>query len=191
PEEQIQKMRDYIAGDIQNMTAVDPDNPNAWLGIQNGDSDGWQSGYANTDWWDVMFKDTKITQKHTISLSGGSDNMTYYVSGNLLNDPGQLRYGDENESYAKYNLSSNIEANITDNFKLTNITRYSQEENTFPNSLSGAGQRWRMIHDIHRFSPMAPYKTPAIKDDNGNVFAPEQFAQNAAFNEYNGFNRYT
>src|SRR5699024_9830652 len=113
-EEQMENIRAFVEGERQYGTAQDPNNPNQWLGIQSGTSDGWYSGFANTDWWDVMYNDLGFAQKHNISVSGGSENIAYHVSGGYLNDAGQLAYGDENEHYTKYNLNSNIEADITD-----------------------------------------------------------------------------
>ncbi len=189
-EEQIAKMQAFIDGELEYGTEADPDNPNLWRGIQQGSSSGWQTGFANTDWWDVMFKDTKTTQEHNVSVSGGSENTTYYLAGGILNDPGQLRYGDSNERYDRYNVNSNVSADITDWFTITNITRFSQTNNSFPNSLSGIGERWRIIHDMNRFSPLTPYKLPPVRDSGGNIIAEEQLAHNAATAENNGFNRY-
>ncbi|MCA5004298.1 SusC/RagA family TonB-linked outer membrane protein [Sphingobacterium bovistauri] len=43
---------------------------------------------ANTDWFDVLFKNN-LTQEHNLSFSGGTDKNTYYVSGNYSKDNGQ------------------------------------------------------------------------------------------------------
>jgi len=188
-EEQMENIRAFVEGERQYGTAQDPNNPNQWLGIQSGTSDGWYSGFANTDWWDVMYNDLGFAQKHNISVSGGSENIAYHVSGGYLNDAGQLAYGDENEHYTKYNLNSNIEADITDWLSISNNPRFYQEKNIFPATLEG-GSRGRLYHDIMRFSPLAPYKTPPVKDGEGNVVVPEQLTLLPAFNENNGFNAY-
>src|SRR5699024_2422201 len=71
----------------------------------------------------------------------------------------------------------------------SNNTRFYQENNSFPATLEG-GSRGRLYHDIMRFSPLAPYKTPPVKDGEGNVVVPEQLTLLPAFNENNGFNAY-
>ena len=47
-----------------------------------------RSAQANTDWFDVLFKNNLI-QEHSLSFSGGGDNNTYYVSSSFSDDNGQ------------------------------------------------------------------------------------------------------
>lgn len=42
---------------------------------------------ANTDWFDVLFKQS-VTQSHTVTLSGGGESNLYYTSLGLYTDPG-------------------------------------------------------------------------------------------------------
>lgn len=188
-EAQIANIRSFMEGNFQYGTAPDPNNSNQWLGIGGGTADDWYSGFANTDWFDVMYKDVAISQKHDVSVTGGNEDITYYVSGGLLQDNGQLQYGDDNEYYKRYNLNSKISADITDWLTVSNITRFSQEGNRFPATLEG-GSRGRLFHDIMRWPSIVPLKTPAVADSEGNLLVPEQLTTLAAFNEYNGFNEY-
>jgi TonB-linked SusC/RagA family outer membrane protein len=188
-DEQMELIRAYNAGELSYETMADPDNPNHWLGIQSGTSDGWFSGFANNDWWDIMYKDLGFTQKHNVAVSGGGEKFSYHVSGGIFNDGGQLRYGDENENYTRANLNTNFNVDVTDWLKVSSIIRYFQEENIFPATLEG-GSRGRLYHDIMRFSPLAPKKTPAVLDADGNVIVPEQLTLMAGWNEKNGFNTY-
>jgi TonB-linked SusC/RagA family outer membrane protein len=188
-EEQMAKIIAYSNGEIDYQTEQDPNSPNEWLGIQKGTSNGWFTGFANTDWWDVMYKDYGFSKKHNLSASGGNDKLSFHISGGYFNDGGQLAYGDENENFDRYTLNTNITANVTDWLKISNYTRYYQENNIFPATLEG-GSRGRLFHDIMRFSPLAPYKTPAVKDAEGNIIVPEQLALMPGWSENNGFNAY-
>lgn len=189
-DEQIAMMQDFIDGKLGAYgTAPDPDHPNQWLGIGDGSSNGWYSGFANTNWWDVMFNKTEVTQQHDISLRGGSKNVAYYLSGSYFDDPGQMKYGSKEEYFHRYNLYSNVSATITKWLKISNITRLTQVNNSFPATLEG-GSRARLYHDIMRFSPNTPWRTPPVKDDQGNIIIPSQLTFNAGFNENNGFNKY-
>lgn len=47
-----------------------------------------RSANANTDWFDVLFRNNLI-QEHNLSFSGGGDKHTYYVSGSMADDNGQ------------------------------------------------------------------------------------------------------
>src|SRR5690554_5309867 len=188
-EEQMQKIIDFYEGRIENQTEPHPNNPNQWLGIESGTSDGWFSGYANSDWWNIIYKDVEFAQKHDISASGGSENLTFHVSGSFFDDDGALNFGDKNEYFKRYNLDSYVSANITDWLRISNNTRFYQENNSFPATLEGAS-RGRLFHDAMRFSILAPWKTPAVTDDQGTVIVPEQLALLPGWLENNGFNAY-
>ncbi len=43
--------------------------------------------YANTDWFDLLFKNS-LMQNHSLSFSGGSETSKFYVSTSILNDEG-------------------------------------------------------------------------------------------------------
>lgn len=47
-----------------------------------------KSAKANTNWFDVLFRNNLI-QEHNLSFSGGGDKHTYYVSGSMADDDGQ------------------------------------------------------------------------------------------------------
>lgn len=46
------------------------------------------SAKANTNWFDVLFRNNLI-QEHSLSFSGGGEKHTYYVSGSMADDNGQ------------------------------------------------------------------------------------------------------
>ncbi len=73
--------------------------------------------YPNTDWKNLIIKDWGFQQRHSLSLSGGTKKVNYFVSAGYL-DQGS-NYNEDVLSFQQYNLRSNINANITDNLKLT------------------------------------------------------------------------
>ncbi|WKN44404.1 SusC/RagA family TonB-linked outer membrane protein [Tunicatimonas pelagia] len=44
---------------------------------------------ANTDWFDVLFRDQSLQQQHSVSLTAGNENYNSYYSLSYLNDNGQ------------------------------------------------------------------------------------------------------
>jgi TonB-linked SusC/RagA family outer membrane protein len=72
---------------------------------QAGDSDPVR--YPNTDWQDIAFGQGWL-QNHTLSISGGTDKIHYFVSGNLLQNQGIL----ENSGYDRISARSKLEANV-------------------------------------------------------------------------------
>ena len=74
--------------------------------------------YPSIDWVDYMFRDVFIQSKNNINISGGSENVKYFVSmgylyqnGILKNMPNQ-KY-DNNYRYNRYNYRGNIDAKLS------------------------------------------------------------------------------
>lgn len=87
-------------------------NPTPWL-------------YPNNDIMD--FYTTGVAQQHNITVSGGSDKITYYTSFGYLNNPGVLPLV-TNTGYERFNLRSNVEGKITKWLTVgTNLSGYSAQ----------------------------------------------------------------
>ncbi len=67
----------------------------------------------NTNWQDHAFR-TGATQNYVLSLSGGSENTKFYISGNYYNEQGTLHYNEAK----RYNVRANITQRINDKLKL-------------------------------------------------------------------------
>ncbi|NQX39635.1 TonB-linked outer membrane protein, SusC/RagA family [Pedobacter steynii] len=68
-------------------------------------------GMAN---FNAVYQDP-ASQKHSLSISGGSEKLTYYLGGSFFNDKAFL----PNTKYNRYNLRSNISSNITRDLTLS------------------------------------------------------------------------
>jgi TonB-linked SusC/RagA family outer membrane protein len=64
-----------------------------------------QKGLTNTNWQDAIFQ-TAPMQSHTLSATGGSENVQYYISGNYLDQGGIVI----NSGYKKYGGRINLDA---------------------------------------------------------------------------------
>ena len=92
--------------------------------VIKGDSKGI---YGNTDWLDLLFKNHGFTQQHNISATGGTDKTKYYISAGVLDQGGIII---DNVSYKRYNIRSNIDATIAENFKLSlNLGGFYEDRN--------------------------------------------------------------
>jgi TonB-linked SusC/RagA family outer membrane protein len=80
--------------------------------IKNGDPDGH---FGNTNWYDLLFKKTAITQQHNVSVNGGSKNIVYFLSLGYLNQEGTVK----NVDYDRYNFRMNVDAKITKDFTVS------------------------------------------------------------------------
>ena len=63
-----------------------------------------QSGLTNTDWQDEIFRSAPI-QNHTLSISGGSANVRYYLSGNYFDQQGIVI----NSGFKRYSARANVD----------------------------------------------------------------------------------
>lgn len=64
--------------------------------------------YPNTDWVDEIFQ-TAVATNHNISMSGGTDKISFFTSFGYLNNPGII----DQSGYERYSFRSNVEAKVT------------------------------------------------------------------------------
>lgn len=118
---------------------------------------------ANTDWWNFQFKDFAFKQNHDISISGGTENTQYYVSGGYYGEEGLLQYADIR--YQRYNFNSTVTSGLTSwlKFKAGTKLAYSDYDTPLGN---GALNEDNFYTEITRMRPnISPY------DLNGNFTA--------------------
>ncbi len=81
------------------------------------------------DWNSLVFSNWSPQTQHDLSITGGNEKYQYYVSMGYLFQEGFFRSGDLN--YSKYNLRSNISAEIAKGLKFDlNISGYLDNRNT-------------------------------------------------------------
>jgi TonB-linked SusC/RagA family outer membrane protein len=83
-------------------------------------TDEYMEQYRNgtktaADWNSLVFADVAPQTQHDVSISGGTEKYQYYVSMGYIYQEGFFRSGDLN--YSKYNLRSNIDAEIARGLK--------------------------------------------------------------------------
>ncbi len=91
-------------GKATDPNSIRPNNPSTWVPPQVLPYLGNQPGLTNTDWQKAVFRPANF-HNHSLSASGGSDNMTYYVSGNYLDQDGIII----NNNFKRYSLRGHLE----------------------------------------------------------------------------------
>jgi TonB-linked SusC/RagA family outer membrane protein len=81
---------------------------------RNGTID--RSVWGDTDWWDVVVDQWTPQYQYAASVSGGGEKTQFYVSGQLLNQ--DALYKGDAYGYKQYNIRSNIDTQLSKNFKL-------------------------------------------------------------------------
>ena len=78
--------------------------------------EGKEVGYTTTDWYDEMIKPLTPQHQLNLSVSGGNDNLDYYVSLGQLGQDGMFEYGTTNVK--RYNFRSKIGVKANDYIKI-------------------------------------------------------------------------
>ena len=78
-------------------------------------SSGWMLFFTNTDWRKALFENG-FEQKHTVTVSGGGDNSTYYVSAAYADQNGVIRYANDNNK--RYQLRLNYDYDFSRRVRL-------------------------------------------------------------------------
>ncbi len=106
--------------------------------FSNG-QDPW--GHPNTDWFKEVFKPWSNQNYENISVSGGTENMKYYLSfGHRFQD---AVYKHSATNYRQYDFRSNIDGKITKNISIAFDVAGRQENKNFPTV--SAGDSFRML----------------------------------------------
>lgn len=86
--------------------------------------------HPNTDWIAETFKNVSMQSQHTLAVSGGSENVQYFVSGNYSNQEGIFENG--NHNYHVLGGRANIDVDITDNLGVSADVSVSEQNQTQP-----------------------------------------------------------
>lgn len=97
------------------------------LATPNGDKEFAYFKDKNYNVNDYIWQ-TPASQKHSMSVSGGTDKVTYYALGSYIGEKGSYK----NLENDKYNLRSNVTAKITDRIKMNfNLSANQQNQQRF------------------------------------------------------------
>ena len=97
---------------------------------------------SGEDWNSIILADWSPQTQHDLSISGGTEKIQYYVSMGYTFQDSFFKSGDLN--YSKYNLRSNISAELVKGLKLKETLSYDyniQKDSRYYNPLSSAGPK--------------------------------------------------
>lgn len=108
---------------------------------------------GNTDWVNEHFGKTSFSQEHNVSVTGGNEKYNFYFSGNILDQGGVLRYGDDNSQ--RYTVNAKINVNLTKWLSFGYSNRWLRQEYDAPVALTGS--TWQ---NVMRYWPIVPTHDP-------------------------------
>jgi len=104
---------------------------------------------VSTDWYDATLNNTAGQQQHTLSASGGTQKMDYFLNFTYTQQDGFFKSGDLN--YDRYNLRANIDAQLTNRLKIS-----LKLNGILDNKLSPNDDLWDIYKELWRIVPDYP-----------------------------------
>ncbi|MBX3252780.1 MAG: TonB-dependent receptor [Chitinophagaceae bacterium] len=134
--------------------------------------------YPDVNWYDVVFKNGSLQANTNVDISGGTDNVKYFISAGAFTQNGNLHdFTDprnqgvhNNYFYNRYNFRSNldIQATRTTKLRLDVSGRFGQintplfYQNTTANSI---------MSEIYNYQIITPYAAPVLNPDGSYAYA--------------------
>jgi TonB-linked SusC/RagA family outer membrane protein len=114
---------------------------------------------GNTDWQEEIFQTGNI-QNYQLGISGGSENVSYYLSGTYYDQEGIII----NSDYQRYSVTSNIDVKASDRFRfgLNLFARRTSQNGSRTQEGSGGVNGSGVVAAAFKFGPDQP-----IIDENG------------------------
>ena len=147
---------------------------------------------VGTNWQNQVFK-TASMQSHNVTAKGGSDKMTYFLSGGFLNQGGIVG-GNEKSLFSRSNLTANLNFDISPKLKFilntTGVILDSKgiQENSF-NSVLGSAVNFDPTVSVYNDVPNTVGKYGFSKLLLSEIFNPLTKLENT-YNVNNGFKIY-
>lgn len=111
--------------DRRNDITEQPERP--WVEVG---SDGKYYYYANFDWFGYYYKRLRTQQEHNVSVTGGSEQFNYYISGRYLSQDGIFNIGVD--GFKDYAFNAKIGVKFTPWLKYSNNISFDKSEMQFP-----------------------------------------------------------
>lgn len=97
-------------------------------------------GLYNTaayDWDDIFLNKYTNRTKHDLNISGGHNNLSFFLSAGLYDEGGLLKPVED--KYSRYNLSATINSQIFDWLEMSFLTKYRNSDLEYPTSAYAPG----------------------------------------------------
>ncbi len=140
----------------------------------------------NTDWQDLIFRPGAI-QNYQLSLSGGTDNVSYYISGAYFDQEGVII----NSDYDRFSLTSNINIKASDRFSfgLNMFARRNTSNGVRTQEGSGGltpgvvASAFKFEPDQGIYKPDGTYTTARLNDPHDNPYAVAKELENESISD--------
>lgn len=134
-------------------------------------------GHPNVDWYNAIFKKYSYQLNTNLDISGGTDQIKYFISGGALDQNGLVREFPDprglvntNYNFKRYNFRSNLDlkANKSLDMRLDVTTRFSTTNS--PNETASSA-----VSEIYDFTKQTPFTAPYLNPDGSYAYAYSRF----------------
>ena len=145
--QRILDFQNHVAGSVSDI--ADTTNNKIW-------GDGYGYGSDNTNWFKEIYRKSAPSQEHSLSFTGGSDKITYFLSTDYFHQDGLMKLNQD--TYDRYTINAKINAKLSDWASLGYSGRFTREDLKRPTALND-----------HTFENMARQCWPTLpfRDPNG------------------------
>ena len=148
-DEIIEKILAYQRGEY-----TDPSTPEYYGTTLNESTGKWYqygNAFANTDWFAEFYKKNVPSTQHNLSVSGGTEQFNWLVSGSFLIHNGLIRHG--HDELDRYNMSIKLGAQLTPWVRLDYASKWTRKDYQKPQYLSALffhniARRWPTVNPI-------------------------------------------
>lgn len=147
---------------------------------------GFESAGFNTDWQDLIFRRGAI-QNYQLSFAGGTDNVSYYLSGAYFDQKGVII----NSDYDRFSLTSNVSVKASDklNIGLNLFARRNTSNGVRTQEGSGGltpgvvASAFKFEPDQGIYKPDGTYTTARLNDPHDNPYAVATELENESISD--------
>lgn len=133
--------------DLYNQAQLN-DNPGAQVKFTPELAEKYKSGeLPSTNWIPYILDNQALQNQHNLSVSGGTDNVDYFVSGGYLNQGGLIK----NVGYKRYNTRANVNVQVSRRLKLGINSVLTKEDKKQPSYGIGNALQWSYIVPVTEY----------------------------------------
>ena len=137
----INKTQVFSQAYIDQYAEVNADRTQPKTQVENGQ----YVYFGNTDWYKVLYKNNLGAIDQALTMTGGSEKATYYISGRYDGQDGLFRYNSDN--YHLYNLTAKGTIDVTDWLSVTDALYFNSRFYHNPENVGEGGDIWRNMAD--------------------------------------------
>ncbi len=149
-----------------------------WVIVQ---PNGTYKYYANYDWYDHLYKKTRLQHEHNLSIRGGNDKVNFYVSGRYYHQDGMMAVAAD--PYDNLSFRTKLDAKITNWLTFSNNTSFFYSKREYPGTSDMANTlKKSYVHALPNVPAYNPDGTSTYLNPNSNTSSTIMDGHSATLN---------